>query len=438
MNQFQSVGEVLAALRRRALLIFAIILLGSAISFYIATKQTKIYEATAVVQIEESQVPDTLAGSAAQSQDAARRVQLIEQRLMSRDNLVQVMNVHQLFDADPEMSLNERVFLMRESIRIDEIRNNPNAYAAQQEAPSGLMITVTLDDPEKAADLANELMTTVIDQSRDRSVTSARDTLSFFADEEARVEAEISAKETEIATFKEQNGDALPAGMNALRDQLTTLQDNALTLEREIVALQANSSRQRQEVLDRQVGLLRDQKGLVEGRIDAINAAIARAPEVERALSGIERDLTRLQEQYSVITRRKAEAEMGQMLEDRQQMARFEVLETALVPEVSASGSRKKLLAMGVVASALGGFAIAFIAELMNPAIRSAAQMERALGIQPVVAIPTIRTRSERRLTGLRIFSLVGLLLAAIWAALATVSDWSALLGRLLPRAARP
>lgn len=438
MNQFQSVSEVLAALRRRAFLVFAIILLGSAISFYVAMQQTKIYEATAVVQIEESQVPDTLAGSAAQTQDAARRVQLIEQRLMSRDNLVRVMNEHDLFAADPDMSLNERVFHMRESVRIDEIRSNPNAYAAQQEAPSGLMITVTLDNAQKAADLANEMMNTVIDQSRDRSISSARDTLDFFAGEEARVEAEIAAKEAEIAEFKQKNGNALPAGMGSLRDQLTTLQDNALTLDREIVALEANSSRQREEVLARQVGLLREQRALVEARIDAINLSISQAPEVERALSGIERDLTRLQEQYNVITRRKAEAEMGQMLEDRQQMARFEVLETALVPEFSSSGSRKKVLAMGVVASVLAGFALAFVAEMMNPAIRSAAQMERALGIQPVVAIPTIRTRSERRITGLRLFSLIGLMVAAIWAALSTVVDWSALLGRILPRAARP
>ncbi|EIE51495.1 chain-length determining protein [Salipiger aestuarii] len=438
MNQFQSVGEVLAALRRRVLLMIAVILLGSALSLYIATQQVKTYETTAVVQIEESQVPDTLAGSAAQSQDAARRVQLIEQRLMSRDNLVRIMQEHQLFSDDPDMSLNERVFHMREAVRIDEIRSNPDAYAATQEAPSGLLISVTLGDPQKAADLANELMNTVIEQSRDRSVSRARETLDFFESEEARVEAEIQAKEAEVARFKQDNGDALPAGLGSLRDQLTTLRDNALTLDREIVALEANSSRQREEVLGRQIGLLREQKTLVENRIIAINETIQRAPEVERALSGLERELTRLQEQYNVITRRKAEAEMGQMLQDRQHMARFEVLETALVPEFAASGSRKKVLAMGVVASVIAGLAATFIAELMNPAIRSAAQMERALGVQPVVSIPTIRTRGERRITGMRLFSLLGLLFAAMWAALSSVTDWSALLGRFLPRAVRP
>ena len=61
------------------------------------------------------------------------------------------------------------------------------------------------------------------------------------------------------------------------------------------------------------------------------------------------------------------------MLEDRQQMERFEVLETALVPEVPASSSRKKLAAMGAVASLIAGLVAGFVAELANPAIRSAA-----------------------------------------------------------------
>ncbi len=421
MNQFQSIGEVLAALRRRSLLMLAIILLGSVVSLYAALSQVKTYEATAVVTIEESQVPDTLVGTTAPSQDTARRVQLIEQRLMSRDNLVRIMQDHGLFLDDPDMSLNERVFHMRQAVRLDVIRSAPVGYAAVQEAPSGLLITVTLGDPQKAADLANELMHSVIDQSRDRSVNRARDTLEFFESEEARVEAEIQAMEAQIAQFKQDNGDALPAGLGALRDQLTTLQDNALTLEREIVALEANSSRLRETVLARQLGLLHEQQTLVQGRIAAIHDTIQQAPEVERALSGLERDLTRLQEQYNVITRRKAEAEMGQMLEDRQQMARFEVLETALVPEVPASGSRKKLLAMGVVGSVLAAVAAALVAELMNPAIRSAAQMERVLGVQPVVAIPTIRAQRDGWMSRL--------VLAALG---------PAMLGRLLPRAARP
>ena len=59
-----------------------------------------------------------------------------------------------------------------------------------------------------------------------------------------------------------------------------------------------------------------------------------------RDLSRLDRALDQLQEQFNVITRRKAEAEMGQRLETNQQAERLEVLERALVPDSPVSPSR--------------------------------------------------------------------------------------------------
>ena len=78
MNQFQSFGEMLAALRRRMFLILLVTVLGCGLSLWVALNQTKIYEAGAVVQIEEGQVPDSLAGASAQNRNAL--MSLIAQR----------------------------------------------------------------------------------------------------------------------------------------------------------------------------------------------------------------------------------------------------------------------------------------------------------------------------------------------------------------------
>lgn len=441
MNQFQSIGEVLSALRRRLWVILLITGLGCVFALNYALDQTKIYEATAVVQIEDAQVPDQLAGATAQRQDAARRVRLIEQRLMSRDNLIRVMDKHQLFNDNPMMTMNERVFRMREAAKIDEIVNAAQAFAPGGNAPSGLLITVRLADAEKAADVANELMFSVIEQSRSRSSGKARDTLQFFAEEEARVRGEIELLEGEIADFKRANSEQLPAGIVDLRSQLTSLRDEDLAIDREIVTLETNASRTRAEVTAEQVNLLREQKLLLSERAAQLQETIAGAPDVERALNGLERQMTLLQEQYNVITRRKAEAEMGQQLEDRQQTDRFEVLETALVPEFPVSRSRKKTAIMGGVASVIAGIAAAFILELMNPAIRSAAQMERALGIQPVVAVPVVRTRRDKTKRGLSAFVAIAALFGIVGGALAwaakSIPAVSELIGRLLPRSVR-
>ncbi|WP_417723105.1 GumC family protein [Salipiger sp.] len=440
MNQFQSIDEIFAALRRRVGLILFVIAAGCAVSVFFALRQVKVYEATAVVQIEDARVRESTAGGTAPTEDASRRVRLIEQRMMSRDNLAKIMEKHNLFMDLPDVTLNQRVFMMREAARIQEIKANPQNFGAAPEAPSGLMITVTLNDPQKAADVANELMYTVIEQSRTRGADRAREALGFFEEEEARVAADIEAMALRIAEFKTANADGLPAGVSSLRDQQATLEDTVLELDREIVALQTNSARQREGVLERQIALLSEQKSLVEERIASLEETIRQSPEIERALSGLERELTQLQDQYSVITRRKAEAEMGQALEDRQQSDRFEVLETALVPEVPASQSRRKLAIMGGVASIIAGFALAFIVEMLNPVIRSADQMERMLGMQPVVAVPYVQSRGERRRRGLGLLAMLVALGAAIWAVLrfgGGMIPWQSLIERVLPRAAQ-
>ncbi len=436
MNQFQSAAEVFGALRRRVFLMLVILAIGCVLSYKFAMSQDRVYETAAVVQIEDARIPDGLAGASMQSGGSAHRVRLIEQRLMARDNLVRIMETNDLFSADLSIGINERVFLMRQSVSVEEIVNGAQSWQPGV-TPTGLIIKVRLGDPQKAAAVANELMYSVVEKSRERGVSQARDTTDFFADEARRVEAAITATESRLAAFKEDNSDSLPSGVVSLRDQMRTLQEAMLNLDRDIITLQANASRQREEVLDRQIALLQEQKALVALRLTEMEAPIARGPEVERELSTMERELTRLRDQYSVITRRQAEAEMGQLLEDRQQSDRFEVLETALVPEYPVSRSRRQIALMGAVASVLVAIAAGFVAELMNPAIRSAAQLERALGIQPVVSIPYVESRRDtgrRRMLWLAgLVAIAGAFFAAVRYGWAYVQNLG-LFDRLIPR----
>ncbi|EBA06349.1 GumC family protein [Sagittula stellata] len=439
MSQFQSVGEVFAALRRRAWVILGIFLVGCVISVDYALMQQKVYEATAVVQIEDARVTSTATGTAADANEASRRLQLIEQRLMSRDNLVSLMDKYDLFAEDPALNDGERIYMMRQAARITPITRPGPTFSAAAQAPSGLMISVMLPDPEKAAVVANDLMTKVIAESRDRSAEQASETLAFYQTEEARVDAEIVALEDRIADYKKANSAQLPAGVAALRTELTTLRETELDLSQEIITIQGDTARKRPEDLARQVAQLEDQRALVAARATEIEGQIASAPEVERQLGQLEREMDRLKDQYSVITRGKAEAEMGQALQDRQAAGRYEVLETALVPDDPVTSSRKKIAGMGAVASLIAGLIVALVFEIMNPAIRTQKQMERVLGIQPVVVIPVISTRRDRTWGGLKFLAkALGIvaLVGGVAAWLTKISGLGALFGGGAPRRA--
>ena len=51
---------------------------------------------------------------------------------------------------------------------------------------------------------------------------------------------------------------------------------------------------------------------------------------------------------------------------------------------------------MGAVASVMAGFIVAFLLDLRHPVIRSASQMEREVGIPPVVSIPVLELPKEK------------------------------------------
>lgn len=395
MTQFTNFSEIMRAVKRRFWLMALIALVGCAVSVYYALQQQKEFQAIAVIQIEAPEVTESLAGAAARSNDAQQRVKLVEQRIMSRDNLLQIIQKHRLFADQVDATPIQRVGLLRGAIRLEQIMSAANSWTPGG-SPSGLMIYVRLSDPDKARDVANDLMYGVIEASRRRDVEQARGAVELFAEEEDRVAGEIDMLEAQVADFKQQNSRFLAGGITILRDELGQLRQNNLDLDQQIVTIQSAPSRQRDDVATQQIALLEEQKGIIRARILEIEQVIATAPAIQRDLNQLERELTRKQDQYSVITRRKAEAEMGQLLQERQQGGRFEVLETALTPEFPVSRSRKEIALMGGVASGLLALLIGFAIELMNPVIRTTAQMERALGLQPVVSIPVVSTRGER------------------------------------------
>lgn len=396
MDQIRTVGEFIGVIRRRFFWMALIVAVGTLGAIYYALQQPSLYETHAALQIESASVASQGTGPAVTTNGAAHRLTLIEQRLMARDSLVRVVDKLELFSDIPFVPLNEKVNALRSSVEIVQIKDGAQAWQPNI-TPSGMLITVRFGDPELAAKIANEFLGSVLEENRKRKEERSEGALAFFSSEEERIGKEILRVEEQVALFKSANSDALPSGIASQRDQLSTLRETDLEIDREIIAASSNTSRQRQSVVDLQVTRLEEQKLLIQQRINRIEAVLFAAPEVERELGALNRELRSLQDQYSVITTGRAEAEMGQLLETADQSERFVVLETALVPEYPVSPSRKKIAMLGFVASGFLACLFALGLEMINPAIRTTAQLERQLGLQPVVSIPYVSTTWEQR-----------------------------------------
>ena len=156
------------------------------------------------------------------------------------------------------------------------------------------------------------------------------------------------------------------------------------------------------------------------------------------ALNAYQRRYANLQTRYDTAVQKLAEAETGQRLEVNRQAERFEVIEQAQVPGDPVAPNRLLIAGGGAVASLGLGLALALALELINPAIRTSADLQRRLQLHPVVAVPYIRTRGERRRQAIkwmiRIALVLGGLAALLWAVDQYVMPLQVLWSRLLDR----
>lgn len=415
MGSIVSLRDLRAALGRQAWLIILLSALGIAGALVFATSRPKSFEATAVVQIEPPQVAEGEGAVLSGGLTANGQLDLIQQRLLARDAVAALVDRFDLFSEVPSEA--ERVALMRGSVTVTKLMDPAQAWRPDAQ-PSGLSISVRLPDAALAAAVANALVETVVAEARGRAATVTAQTLDFHRAEEAEVRAALEAVEAEIAEVRAANVESLPEALPSQRERLTSLTEDRVAAEREILAFESSGvARLRDEEAERQRALLSEGREVILGALAETQAALDAAPDVERRLGALDRERSALEAELAVVIADRRDAETAQRLQDSEQASRFTVLETAVAPEEPISTSPRKLAAAGAAAAVLVALAVALAREAFNPVLRTATQMQRALGLEPLVVIPRLRTRGAALRRGLGLLSATALGAAVVAAA---------------------
>ncbi|WP_371038741.1 Wzz/FepE/Etk N-terminal domain-containing protein [Rhodosalinus sp. FB01] len=402
MRGLQSLDEFVAMMRRRAWAMILVAAFGCTASLWYALQQPRVYEASATVQIR-SAMADGLSGPMIGDEyRVARQIALIERRMLARDTIASLVERYRLYEDLPDLDRLDRIARLRRAISLEDLPSDRLGWMQGGSPPSGLILRVRLEDPEMAAIVANDLMGLVLAQSNEGLVERTRMTRAFLEDEERRLVREIDALEGRIAEFKRRNTDALPENVPVLRAHLHALRETGLEIEGQIIALQATPGRADIEATEDRIERLETRQARIAERIERIEESLAAAPEVERQFGALSRALLQLEERFEAVTRHLADAELRQGLADRQAAATFEILETAMPPASPDLASRRNIAVVGTAASLVAAVLLALFLELLDPTIRSPAELERRLGVRPIVSVPTIRGPSgggRRRLT---------------------------------------
>lgn len=282
-DEGRSPREYLDILRRRRWrLVFpfvAVLIIAAVVSVAIPP----IYRSTATVLIEEPEVPREYVQSTITS-FAAQRLQVIQQRVMTTQNLISMINKFNLY---PERRARDPVSVIaqdfRDQISFDLVSADVVDPRSGRATRATIAFNVSFDDrqPAVAQKVASELVSLYMDENlRDRREKAAEAT-GFLAEEAKRLGAVVSDVEAKLAEFKRRNAGQLPEHLQA----------NLRQIER--------SEAERQNVAQ-QIQALREKRIIIQSELSQLSPYGSRVVDGQTILSPEER-LKALQSKYLSI-----------------------------------------------------------------------------------------------------------------------------------------
>ncbi len=213
------------------LLVFGIVA-ASAIS--VSRLLPPVYDATATLLVESAQIPGSLAESTVNT-SSLEQLQIIEQRLMTRSNLLDIARKFNVFSDSGAMTADAIVKAMRDATTIRRTGGREQATL--------MTISFKSNKAVVTASVVNEYVTILLRDNLAMRAERATDTLEFFEQEVQRLDAELAAQSQKIIAFKNANADALPETLTYRLSQQTSLQERMASFAREISGLREQKQR---------------------------------------------------------------------------------------------------------------------------------------------------------------------------------------------------
>lgn len=361
-----SLEDLLIILKRRFLYFIIPVMALAPIGILTVMLLPSKYTAQGTILVESQQIPTDFVRSTINAY-AQERIRTIQQRVMTRNTLLEVADDHNLFPRHLGLSESERVQLMRRALRVSLIRAD-SGRRGRGDGTIAFTVSYTDRDARKAFLVANKIMTLFLDEDLRVRTAGASNTTEFFEREAERLRRELSLAEERVSRYKAENSDALPEHLDIhlnmlerARSDLNTANSSIIQLEeekrfletqlisggrgnndlnRELARLETDLSRLRATYRDNYPGIIAKQEEIAalkrqmapgdeikrlrnrlaeaESRLNAAERAPTPDPElISEAEKGVETARLALSDRISEETRRGATDLGGVQLEGR-------------------------------------------------------------------------------------------------------------------------
>lgn len=438
---------------RKWLLIVPAILLaiaGVAAAFLLP----RSYQARATLLVESKDLPDATVANGSDPID--RRMARIRQRILSRPDLVELIQANDLYNVSQRTEpLSTLVDRMRKATDISAV--NADIQSAPGGASNGSIafsLTFTYPQPGPAEVVAQTFVDRLLKLDASQTQADAQSNVNYLQDQESGLQAQVSQIEGRMKQVAGANGAALSSAgaimmsggvgidyasqvatlqrENAqLAGQASTVVDrdpNVLAAEAALTAAQATfsdshpdvqlarkrleiarsaanglSSRNVSTAVRQQIAAnnsaiadLNRQRAVEQSRISTMAAAQARGPAAQQEVQQLQSRADMLRTNLARVSTALLNARSVSKLTDAQRGERLTLIEPPVTPDHPTSPNRF-LLIVGGIAGGIGlGLVLVLLAELIQRPIRNATQLTQLLGEPPLAVVPVLSAGGGR------------------------------------------
>lgn len=281
--------EYLAIARRWAWVMAAAFVTVVGVSVVVALLQPRTFQVAAVMVAEGTRIAADVARQAAVV-SAEDRMRQASQRIMSRDNLIDVANRLNVFETtpdDPALKEADLARLMRSSLGFQLRTDNQHTWQ-RPDATIVFDLSFRHGNPDKALQVVNELIRLFVEGSSLEQTQQAARTSAFLAQEAEKLRKELEVYENRIAAYRRSHDGAMIEGQAIAMSSIQSL-------EADLRAVEQSHRAALEEQRTLEVELVGARAGL-----SVAGAATVGAPSVtEQELARARTELSQLRSVYS-------------------------------------------------------------------------------------------------------------------------------------------
>ena len=427
-----------------------LLLAGIAAAFLIPA----LYRSSATLLVEAAEVPIDK-GVSGGSEVVDQRLAKIRQQILSRRDLIQLMDKYALYQTERQSDpLSKVVTTFHDAIAVTPV----SAEFQQGGSRATIAFTISYDyrDPIMAQQVTQSLIDSIVEIDSTANVEQSRAAVAFLSQQNEDLSGQITLVQNQLSGLKARYGSVLSnstasmmgSGGGGIESQIAALRrDNAnlnnqrdlvkTSAERDPVVSQAENNlaavqavyadnhpdvviaKQRLEEAKRlaasnvkkipvdtvtkqiefnnaQIASLQTAQSQESRRSSAIFSAQSQGPAVMEQAAQLQQRLDGLNVQYQQSSTKLMAAEAAARAASEQRGERLVVVDAPSQPDQPTSPNRPMLIAGGGIAGAGLGFGLILLLELLRRPIRGAAGLEAATGATPLGVIPIVSNKKRK------------------------------------------